>query len=257
MDIEIEDEDDIEDTDEEEPDQEDDEGQDEDAEEDDASPSREEEEEEVEQPESVEEEPETAIVEGDEIAGGGSGGDEEEIVVGHENSPNASRLMKRRENKYKFSKQLMSYLTQYDGRERKINGNGNGKFTQQDLQEIRRLVKRIHGETVDSAVFKRVFEMIKSNNEKKAKAKASFIVSSYLDILKEEEEKERETIFLKRFEKDMNDYVEVRDVSEGVHVCKMCGGKKTISLFIQMRSSDEPMSQFITCIACAHRWRIE
>ena len=199
----IEDEDDIDD--EEEPDQEDDEGQDEETEED--SQIRDDTEEQEEH--SVVEE---VITEGDDEIIGSEG--DEEIATGRENSPTTSRLMKRRENKYKFSKKLMSYLlVQYCDKERKINGI-NGKFMRQDLQEIRRLVRIIHGEEIDSMVYKQVFGRIKLQNEKKAKTKASFIVPLYLDILKEEEEKEKEILFLKRFKKEISDYTEVRDVSE-------------------------------------------
>jgi len=38
--------------------------------------------------------------------------------------------------------------------------------------------------------------------------------------------------------------------------CKKCHKRKCVYYEQQMRSCDEPMSLFITCISCGHRWRI-
>ena len=45
-------------------------------------------------------------------------------------------------------------------------------------------------------------------------------------------------------------------VSEGMYTCGKCKGKRTTTQEIQMRSADEPMSIFITCVDCGHQWRI-
>ena len=37
--------------------------------------------------------------------------------------------------------------------------------------------------------------------------------------------------------------------------CKKCGGDRTTHYQKQMRSSDEPMTVFITCLTCGNRWR--
>lgn len=37
--------------------------------------------------------------------------------------------------------------------------------------------------------------------------------------------------------------------------CGKCGEKKTSITEVQIRSADEPMTQFITCIVCGHKWR--
>jgi len=37
--------------------------------------------------------------------------------------------------------------------------------------------------------------------------------------------------------------------------CGKCGAKKTTVCEVQTRSADEPMTQFITCFECKHRWR--
>jgi len=44
------------------------------------------------------------------------------------------------------------------------------------------------------------------------------------------------------------------EVSEGVLECK-CGSKRTFSFGKQVRSSDEPMSTFVECMACGTKWR--
>jgi DNA-directed RNA polymerase subunit M/transcription elongation factor TFIIS len=38
--------------------------------------------------------------------------------------------------------------------------------------------------------------------------------------------------------------------------CKRCKGRECVYQEIQLRSSDEPMSIFVTCLSCALRWRI-
>lgn len=47
------------------------------------------------------------------------------------------------------------------------------------------------------------------------------------------------------------------EVAEGVFTCRKCGGKKTTSIGVQLRSADEPMTNFVTCAnpACRNRWR--
>ena len=39
--------------------------------------------------------------------------------------------------------------------------------------------------------------------------------------------------------------------------CPMCHKHETIYLQIQVRSSDEPMTNFITCINCGYKWQLE
>jgi len=37
--------------------------------------------------------------------------------------------------------------------------------------------------------------------------------------------------------------------------CRKCGGNKTTNYQMQTRSADEPMTVFICCLKCGHRWR--
>ena len=37
--------------------------------------------------------------------------------------------------------------------------------------------------------------------------------------------------------------------------CGKCGERKTTITEVQIRSADEPMTQFITCLVCKHKWR--
>lgn len=45
-------------------------------------------------------------------------------------------------------------------------------------------------------------------------------------------------------------------VTSGVYKCKKCGGDKTVQSEAQTRSADEPMTLFITCVACKNSWRL-
>ena len=37
--------------------------------------------------------------------------------------------------------------------------------------------------------------------------------------------------------------------------CNKCGSRKCIYYELQTRSSDEPMTQFITCLNCNNHWK--
>jgi transcription elongation factor S-II len=41
----------------------------------------------------------------------------------------------------------------------------------------------------------------------------------------------------------------------GEITCRKCGGNKTTFYPMQTRSSDEPMTLFVTCLTCGKRWR--
>lgn len=43
---------------------------------------------------------------------------------------------------------------------------------------------------------------------------------------------------------------------EGVFECGKCGSKRTTYYSLQTRSADEPMTNFITCCECKHRWKM-
>lgn len=42
---------------------------------------------------------------------------------------------------------------------------------------------------------------------------------------------------------------------EGLFKCGKCKGKKTTYHQMQTRSADEPMTTFVTCVACGNRWK--
>ena len=44
-------------------------------------------------------------------------------------------------------------------------------------------------------------------------------------------------------------------VCEGIHTCGKCKSKKTYSYQLQTRSSDEPMTNFVTCVECGNKWK--
>lgn len=45
------------------------------------------------------------------------------------------------------------------------------------------------------------------------------------------------------------------DVEEGAYKCRKCGSERTVSISKQLLSSDEPMTNFITCIGCNNHWK--
>lgn len=55
--------------------------------------------------------------------------------------------------------------------------------------------------------------------------------------------------------KDETDDTE-QEIQEGIFQCKKCGSKKTSYYSLQTRSSDEPMTNFITCVECKNRWKM-
>lgn len=48
---------------------------------------------------------------------------------------------------------------------------------------------------------------------------------------------------------------DVQGIEEGLFKCGKCGSKKTTYYSMQTRSADEPMTNFITCVSCKHRWK--
>ena len=45
------------------------------------------------------------------------------------------------------------------------------------------------------------------------------------------------------------------EIEEGLFKCPKCKSKKTTYYSVQLRSSDEPMTNFITCTSCKNRWK--
>mmetsp|Transcript_13924 Transcript_13924/g.41475 ORF Transcript_13924/g.41475 Transcript_13924/m.41475 type:complete len:111 (-) Transcript_13924:35-367(-) len=45
------------------------------------------------------------------------------------------------------------------------------------------------------------------------------------------------------------------DVDKTAAQCPACGHGEAFFMQIQIRSADEPMTQFFECIDCGHRWR--
>jgi transcription elongation factor S-II len=42
---------------------------------------------------------------------------------------------------------------------------------------------------------------------------------------------------------------------DGAYTCRKCKSKKTVYTSIQIRSADEPMTTFVTCLGCGNRWK--
>lgn len=48
---------------------------------------------------------------------------------------------------------------------------------------------------------------------------------------------------------------EPSEVVEGLHKCYKCKNKKVSTYSVQLRSADEPMTHFFTCIVCGNKWK--
>ena len=60
------------------------------------------------------------------------------------------------------------------------------------------------------------------------------------------------------FKQDRNDEIaEIQsEIQDGIFQCRKCNSRKTTYYSLQTRSADEPMTNFITCVNCKHRWKI-
>ena len=47
----------------------------------------------------------------------------------------------------------------------------------------------------------------------------------------------------------------IQECASDLFECPRCHKRKTIYCEVQTRSSDEPMTKFITCIECGKRWK--
>lgn len=45
------------------------------------------------------------------------------------------------------------------------------------------------------------------------------------------------------------------DVEEGIVECGKCKGKKVVSVSVQTRAADEPMTTMSFCVTCKHKWK--
>jgi len=55
--------------------------------------------------------------------------------------------------------------------------------------------------------------------------------------------------------RDKCKYETVVEASTDTFICRKCRSNKTTYYQIQLRSSDEPMTTFVSCIDCGNRWR--
>lgn len=67
-----------------------------------------------------------------------------------------------------------------------------------------------------------------------------------------------EKIFQKKLAKEMIQLqreVEAQSCTQGMFTCEKCHSNSTTFFSLQTRSADEPMTNYITCIACGHKWK--
>ena len=66
-----------------------------------------------------------------------------------------------------------------------------------------------------------------------------------------------ESYFQKKLEKEM---IQLKQIAEsnntpGMFTCKKCKSDCTTYFSLQTRSADEPMTNYITCKKCGHKWK--
>ncbi len=49
--------------------------------------------------------------------------------------------------------------------------------------------------------------------------------------------------------------VSAEDAPDGAYTCARCKSKKTVYTAVQIRSADEPMTLFVTCLKCGKNWK--
>lgn len=49
--------------------------------------------------------------------------------------------------------------------------------------------------------------------------------------------------------------VDHRTAPDGAYTCGKCKSRKTVYISLQIRSADEPMTNFVKCLKCNNRWK--
>lgn len=57
-----------------------------------------------------------------------------------------------------------------------------------------------------------------------------------------------------RLQSELSAFKESEKVSQGIFKCK-CGSELTVSAQKQVRAADEPMTVFVSCVTCGHKWK--
>ena len=150
------------------------------------------------------------------------------------------------------------------------------------MQDIRREFIKTLSTRIDKELAKKYEKVIFMHCKKTCVDKSKDDLMSYVrdteyNILglfmscktKEERMKIRNDIIANMYGWRSSEYKHIRDefdikiereakpieVSEGVFTCRKCGGSKTTSVGIQLRSADEPMTNFVTCTTCKNKWK--
>tara|TARA_B110000977_G_C11091322_1_gene497052 strand:- start:1928 stop:2365 length:438 start_codon:yes stop_codon:yes gene_type:complete len=66
-----------------------------------------------------------------------------------------------------------------------------------------------------------------------------------------------ENFFQKKLIKEMNQLKNMAEESNisGIYTCGKCKSECTTCFSVQTRSADEPMTNYISCRKCGHRWK--
>lgn len=60
-----------------------------------------------------------------------------------------------------------------------------------------------------------------------------------------------------KIQREIDDLRNDMGVVDGGYICAVCSSSKTVAMTVQRRSSDEPATLYIRCVACKHSWKME
>lgn len=105
-------------------------------------------------------------------------------------------------------------------------------------------------------IYTKVNNLLNSNNKNKDLQK-KIVIDIYNELNKNNvlfNSSEFSTFKFKEY-KQFKYLTEPLQVCEGIHKCSKCKSTKTYSYQLQTRSSDEPMTNFVTCVECGNKWK--
>jgi DNA-directed RNA polymerase subunit M/transcription elongation factor TFIIS len=135
------------------------------------------------------------------------------------------------------------------------------------LSEIKRKLTEKKAENVEKSIYNYTIQYAGNHNLEKSwenkifthvyKLKACNILNTLTESMIENIETKKISAKNIAFEKETaEDTVDESEVTDGIFQCRKCGSKKTTYYSLQTRSADEPMTNFITCVHCKHRWKM-
>lgn len=61
--------------------------------------------------------------------------------------------------------------------------------------------------------------------------------------------------YVDKLDDEIGKYMDKPTPAKGIYTCNKCKSNLTSHYSLQVRSADEPMTVFITCLNCANKWK--